>query len=277
MEFSRRQFTLILVASALVVSVVQPPSSLADASEPIPDVVPPAPPPIPRLPEAGSTPPPAELVADPDTPEATCGVWMLQGRYGGTWPTDSTWWEFQCTDVWVPCTGICNADWSGSLVWREHFVYDGTTAVSIGVLFTDTYSDSMITATYCTYWWDVATSSWYVLDSPECNPAPRPTPTPSPTPVPTPTPTPAPTPSPTPPTHIDLTAHAFKVKSRWTVDLTWSGGTGPFNVLRDGAVLGQVWTTTFSDDAGRLAKGTHGYQVCAVSIVVCSNVVDVTF
>ena len=202
---------------------------------------------------------------------------MLQDRYGETWPTDSAWWEFQCTDVWVPCTGICNADWSGSLVWREHFVFDGMGVVPIGVLFTDTYSDSMITATYCTYWWDVPTSSWYVLDSPECNPAPSPTPTPSPTPIPTPTPTPtpAPTPSPTPPAHIDLAAHAFKVKSQWTVELSWSGGGAPFNVFFDRTWLGQPSSSTYVHDAGRLARGTHSYQVCSVATGVCSNTVDV--
>ena len=94
---------------------------------------------------------------------------MQQQDYGGMWPSGDTWWEYQCEYEWVPCRLVCNADWGGSLYWRDHFVYDGTGAALVGEVFVDTYWDSMITGTFCTYWWDVAAASWYVVDQPGCN------------------------------------------------------------------------------------------------------------
>jgi hypothetical protein len=74
-------------ASAVVVS--------AAPTWPIPANAPIAPPQIPvvtldTLPAAGAM-PPADQIADPVTPSATCGGWQLQSNYGNRWAAGSSW------------------------------------------------------------------------------------------------------------------------------------------------------------------------------------------
>jgi len=59
---------------------------------PIPLDAPAGPPPIPTLPAATGTSPPADEIADPVTAAAVCGGWYLQSDYGDRWPATSTWW-----------------------------------------------------------------------------------------------------------------------------------------------------------------------------------------
>jgi hypothetical protein len=173
-SIKKRQLLAILAMVAIAGGLALPNAVFAGVGEPLPVTVPPAPPPIPDLPAAGPTVPPAGLIGDPITPEATCGSWMLQSRYGGMWSTGQTWWEFQCVYEWKPCYTICNADWSGSQLTRDHFIYDGSAAVLIGEVTLDTYADSTYVGDFCTYWWDVPTRSWYRSETASCHDAPVP-------------------------------------------------------------------------------------------------------
>jgi hypothetical protein len=170
----KRRVLSVLAAVVVAVGLVLPDPAIAGVGEPMPATIPDAPPPIPDLPDANPLPPAASLIADPVTPEATCGSWVVQSSYAGLWPTNQTWWEFQCTYAWVPCSGICNADWSGSRLTRDHFIYDGGAAVLVGEMTLDTYADSVQSGDFCTYWWDVPTGSWYRAETTPCHQAPVP-------------------------------------------------------------------------------------------------------
>jgi hypothetical protein len=118
-------------------------------------------PPIPALPAAGDTVPPAEAISDP----SVCGGWFRQGLYGGVWPTGSVWWEYSCTYEWPEFgTGATNADWGGQDIWTTHFYWDGSKAVFYGENFYDGYWDDMITASDCTFWLDNLNNWWGSTD-----------------------------------------------------------------------------------------------------------------
>jgi PKD repeat protein len=150
---------------------------------PIPASAPVGPPPIPTLPAAGATPPPAGQIADPVTPSATCGGWQLQGNYGNTWPAGSSWWEYECADDQSTgggsnCTGggacqaFCPSCWVQTEDRTDYFYWDGSEPVFYGeywsylfqyTAYDDPTSDS-------TAWWDADVSPtqspaarWYLL------------------------------------------------------------------------------------------------------------------
>jgi hypothetical protein len=141
---------------------------------PIPTDAPLAPPPVPALPAAAATAPPASEIADPITPRAVCGDWYLQGDYGDRWPGGSPWWEYRCSyeDTFYsnPCTsGACNAFcwdcyWQ-TQDWTDYFYWDGSDAVFYG----EAYSYSLVSEGYLfppyssTAWWDGPTTQWYSL------------------------------------------------------------------------------------------------------------------
>src|SRR5262245_58134699 len=70
---------------------------VAPPTWPVPTGAPAGPPPIPTLPAATGTPPPADQISDPVTAGASCGGWYLQSTYGDQWPATTTWWEYRCT------------------------------------------------------------------------------------------------------------------------------------------------------------------------------------
>lgn len=161
---------VLAAAAASLVSGAATPVARAVITTPLPEEAPLAPPPIPTLAEAGETPPPAEVIADPIEPAAVCGDWYQQNSYGGAWPANATWWEYQCRYEYPQCTGQCNADW-GPYVWIDYFYWDGSNAVFYGEFFWDSYFDSMYVASGCSHWWDAPTSQWYLIQCPVEEPA----------------------------------------------------------------------------------------------------------
>jgi PKD repeat protein len=141
-------------------------------TEPIPADIASAPPqPIPSLPPAGETAPPAEAISDPITPGAACSSWYRQTSYGGRWPTGSAWWEFQCRFQDPHCTGICNANTSPDL-YADFFYWDGSRPVFYGEFYGAYYwasywGDGEVQE----FWWDEPTTRWYQLplSDPEAN------------------------------------------------------------------------------------------------------------
>src|SRR5262245_35250489 len=85
MSSQTRHVLSILAAVVVAGRLILPDSALAGVHEPMPATVPEAPPPIPDLPDAGPMTPPSSLIADPITPEATCGSWaQLVPRFPAT-------------------------------------------------------------------------------------------------------------------------------------------------------------------------------------------------
>lgn len=139
---------------------------------PIPLDVPFAPPPIASLPAAGAAQPPAELIADPVTPAASCSGWYLENNYGGRWPAGSTWWEYQCTyqDAQYhntcpgpACDAFCPTCYWQTRDWTDYFFWNG----SEGVFYGEAYSDAVVYDSEDSYlsafWWDGRTARWYSL------------------------------------------------------------------------------------------------------------------
>jgi PKD repeat protein len=139
---------------------------------PIPVDAPAAPPPIPSLPAAGADQPPADLIADPVTPTATCGGWELQSSYGGRWPATSAWWEYRCTyqvsEYHNTCPGpacdaFCPSCYWHTRTWADYFYWNGSDAVFYG----EAYSESVVFDTgdeyVSAFWWDGPTAQWYAL------------------------------------------------------------------------------------------------------------------
>jgi PKD repeat protein len=156
---------VLAAAAALLVGGAAAFDARAVITEPLPADAPIAPPPIPVLPEAGETPPPADVIADPIEPGAACGGWYQQSSYGGAWSAGSTWWEYQCTYTYPQCYFMCNADW-GPYVWVDYFYWDGSNPVFYGEFFGDFYFDSWYSASGCSYWWDAPSSQWYLIQCP---------------------------------------------------------------------------------------------------------------
>jgi hypothetical protein len=134
----------------------------------------PGPPPIPALPAAGDTSPPAEQIADPVTAAASCVPWYQQSTYGQQWPATSTWWEYRCSyenDYYSnPCTsGACDAFcwycyWE-TQDWTDYFYWDGSAAIFYGEVYSDNvvWEGDLAPPSSTTGWWDVATAAWYAL------------------------------------------------------------------------------------------------------------------
>ncbi len=149
------------VAAASLVLALGAPEARAVITTPL-VVVGPVPPPIPSLPAAGDMAPPADAIADPVEPAASCGRWSRQDLYAGAWPAVSSWWEYQCTYAYPQCSAACNADWYPSM-WTDYFYWDGSKSVFYGESYGDYYYGSG-----CDYWWDQPTTSWYVFDTAVC-------------------------------------------------------------------------------------------------------------
>jgi PKD repeat protein len=173
-----RRLGAFLVALAVVVSA-GPAAGAASATVagatptyPIPADAPLGPPQFQAPPAAGATAPPADQIADPVTPSATCGGWHLQSDYANRWPAGSSWWEYQCAaeqiySVTQNCTGACDAFCTYCYVetwdWTDYFYWDGSQPVFYG----EAYSDSTEAADGEVYpseaWWDAPTKQWYAL------------------------------------------------------------------------------------------------------------------
>jgi PKD repeat protein len=134
-----------------------------------------SPPPIPALPAAGGTTPPADQIADPVTPAAVCGGWYRQSNYGDRWPAGSTWWEYRCSYesaqyynacTSAACPAFCPDCYWDTQDWTDYFYWDGSNAAFYGegysesVVYDDGYSFSSAD------WWDAPTAQWYSVATP---------------------------------------------------------------------------------------------------------------
>jgi hypothetical protein len=142
---------------------------------PIPAGAPAGPPPIPSLPVAGDTSPPADQIADPVRPAAVCGGWQLQSNYGDRWPAASSWWEYRCSDQDAQyhntcsgpaCNAFCPDCYWETQDWIDYFVWDGSNAVFYG----EAYSDSVVydsgDFSYSSAdWWDAPAAQWYLVSA----------------------------------------------------------------------------------------------------------------
>jgi PKD repeat protein len=154
-----RVAVLALVAAAASVALAS--DAHAVITEPIPSEGP-AVPPIPALPSGGDTAPPVEVISDPVEPAATCGGWFRQSNYAGKWPTQSSWWEYECTldyVIYPACgdqPGACDAGYWIIGSWTDRYYWDGWQTVFLG-------ENSQIG---CDDWWDAPTGQWYL--QPNC-------------------------------------------------------------------------------------------------------------
>ena len=163
--FSRSRVVLLVLAGSASLALNAGPAQ-AVIAEPIPDDAPEGPPPIPALPVAGDTPPPADVIGDPLEPTAGCSGWYLQSSYAGIWPAGSSWWEYECSlaEVQYPsCPDLpgvmCSLGYTiwGS-PWTDRFYWDGSQTVFLG-------ENSQLD---CEHWWDAPTARWYALVEPGC-------------------------------------------------------------------------------------------------------------
>src|SRR5262245_37442895 len=165
----------VAVVLALVVADARAVVVGAVPAWPIPVGLPAGPPPIPALPAAGSLAPPADQIADPVRPAATCGGWQLQGNYGGRWPASSAWWEYQCSEEEAQyhnlCTGVgacpafCpNCYWQ-TQDWTDYFYWNGSNAVFYGQAYSDSEVYDSGDSYFSNAWWDALapTAQWYDL------------------------------------------------------------------------------------------------------------------
>ncbi len=78
------------------------------------------------------------------------------------------------------------------------------------------------------------------------------------------------------PSNLVLTYTASNYWFYYRVTLSWSGGTGPYKVLRNGSQIATNLTgTSYVNNLTR--RGTYTYQVCKTDGTLCSNVVTVTY
>jgi PKD repeat protein len=152
----------VAVATASLVLALGAPGAQAVITTPIPADAGPVPPPIPTLPAAGEAAPPADAIADPVEPAASCGGWSRQDLYAGAWPAGATWWEYRCTYAYPQCSAACTTDWTAS-IWTDYFYWDGSRSVFYGEFYGDYYYGSG-----CDYWWDQPTAGWYRFDTAAC-------------------------------------------------------------------------------------------------------------
>jgi hypothetical protein len=74
-----------------------------------------------------------------------------------------------------------------------------------------------------------------------------------------------------------LQANGYKVKGLQKVDLSWSGGSGPFTVYRNGSVIRSNATSPMTDNINAKGSGSYTYKVCTGTTTTCSNEVPVIF
>jgi subtilisin family serine protease len=93
-----------------------------------------------------------------------------------------------------------------------------------------------------------------------------------------PPPEPEPDPEPEPePAVIQLSANGYKIRGRQVVDLSWSGGTAAYSIIRDGQTIATgVTGTSHTDDIGAKGGGSYLYLVIDANGAE-SNTVTVTF
>lgn len=157
------RIAFLAVTSGLALALAAAPAQ-AVITEPIPADVPAGPPPIPSLPAAGETVPPADAISDPVEPDAGCGGWYQQSSYAGIWPAGSSWWEYECilAEVIYPsCTGMpgqCDAGYWEIGSWTDRYYWDGSRAVFYGEH--SQYG--------CDLWWDAPTARWYRVEPFPC-------------------------------------------------------------------------------------------------------------
>jgi len=159
-----RRIAAVAAAAALVL-VLGAAQAEAIITVPIPADAPAAPPPIPSLPAAGEAAPPAEVISDPIEPGASCEGWHRQSSYAGIWPTDSTWWEYDCTlpyIVYPVChdqPGFCEQGWWELGAWTDRFYWDGSRAVFYGE---NSRFGFMVV---CEHWWDAPAGKWFAVSA----------------------------------------------------------------------------------------------------------------
>jgi len=125
-----------------------------------------------------------------------------------------------------------------------------------------------------------ATATATVRPTATATPTSTPTATPTATPTSTPTATVTPMSTPTPtPGQITLTAHAYKVRGRQTVDLSWSGATSNMvDIYRNNARIATTLNDgLYTDPVGGHGHDTYTYTVCAAGTQTCSNQATVKF
>jgi PKD repeat protein len=173
------QFLLLGVTASLVLAVgaTQALAVIVDAAPtwPITSALA-GPPPIPALPAATSEPPPADQIADPVTPAASCGGWYLQSSYGSRWLAASSWWEYRCTSDYYfyydPCSGggACDAFCPSCYVETEsrtdYFYWNGVDAAFYGQDYFYSFYYTQVDyppPSRISAWWDAPTARWYDL------------------------------------------------------------------------------------------------------------------
>lgn len=80
----------------------------------------------------------------------------------------------------------------------------------------------------------------------------------------------------TPSTGIELTARGYKVKGVQRVELSWTGGSAPFEIYRNNALLDRATGSSYTDIIGKVGGGTYTYQVKDLTGSE-SNIATVTF
>jgi hypothetical protein len=176
----RRQLGVFVVllgltaSGVLAVGVTQVSAVVVDATPtwPIPTDATVGPPPIPAMPAATDTVPPADQIVDPVTPTAACGGWYLQTSYGGRWVAATTWWEYRCshdegeyhnTCPGPACNAFCPDCYWESREWTDYFFWDGSNARFYGQAYLDSFLYDGEYSSSFAYWWDGAMARWYAL------------------------------------------------------------------------------------------------------------------
>ncbi|NND58109.1 MAG: fibronectin type III domain-containing protein [Xanthomonadales bacterium] len=77
---------------------------------------------------------------------------------------------------------------------------------------------------------------------------------------------------------ISLTVSGYKVKGKHIVDLSWSGATGPVDIIRNETVQAEnIGGSSFTDNTGNKGGATYVYRVCEVDTGDCSDDATVVF
>jgi PKD repeat protein len=78
-------------------------------------------------------------------------------------------------------------------------------------------------------------------------------------------------------TLITLTARGYRQNGLEKTNLSWNGPAGgSFDVYRNGAKLGTVPTTTYTDTIAT-TPGSYHYKICTSATTICSNQVTISF
>jgi PKD domain/Divergent InlB B-repeat domain len=173
---------VVAVSAVLGLGAAQADAVVVNAAPtwPIPSDASVGPPPIPALSAATDQAPPADQIADPVTPNASCGSWYLQSSYGDRWSAGSTWWEYRCTSevaqVYSHCSvggaGACDTGWYGypfdyatTEDRTDLFLWNGSNAVFYGEAYSYSIDDYVGYQSASLNWWDGPTVQWYLIDA----------------------------------------------------------------------------------------------------------------